>query len=73
MDHGTQGEASASTEETAMKLSAPKTVTWWVAVVIGVLGILGNLVTIPVVSGLAFWLVALAFVILAVATFMEGL
>jgi hypothetical protein len=56
-----------------MKLSAPKTVTWWVAVVIGVLGILGNLVTIPVVSGLAFWLVALAFVILAVATFMEGL
>ncbi len=56
-----------------MKLSAPKNVTWWIAVVIGLLGFIGSLVTIPVISGLSFWLVFIGFAILAVATFVEGL
>ena len=56
-----------------MKLSSPKTVTWWIAVVLGVLGILGNFVTLPFVSGLAFWFVAIGFVILALATYLKGL
>lgn len=56
-----------------MKLSAPKNITWWIAVVLGVLGFLGSLVTIPVISGLSFWLLFLGFAILAVATFVEGL
>jgi hypothetical protein len=56
-----------------MKLSSPKTVTWWIAVVLGVLGILGNFVTLPVVSGSAFWFVAAGFVILALATFLKDL
>jgi hypothetical protein len=55
-----------------MKLSAPKTITWWIAVILGVLGFLGNLVTIPVISGLSFWLLFLGFAVLAVATFVEG-
>ena len=56
-----------------MKLSAPKQITWWIAVVIGVLGILATLVTIPVLSGFAFWLVVIGFLLLAVATAIEGL
>jgi hypothetical protein len=56
-----------------MKLSAPKQVTWWVALVVGVVGILANLVTIPVLSGFAFWLVVVAFVLLILATFLQGL
>ena len=56
-----------------MKLNAPKNITWYIAVVVGVLGILGNLITIPVISGFAFWLVAIAFVLLALATFLKGL
>ena len=56
-----------------MKLSAPKQVTWWVALVVGVVGVLANLVTIPVLSGFAFWLVVVAFVLLLVATFVPGL
>jgi hypothetical protein len=56
-----------------MKLSAPKNVTWWVAVVLGVLGILGTFVTLPVVSANAFWFVAVAFVILALATYLKDL
>ena len=55
-----------------MKLSAPKNITWWIAVVLGVLGLLGNFVTIPVISGLSIWLLFLGFAVLAVATFVEG-
>ena len=55
-----------------MKLSAPKNVTWWVAVVLGVLGLLGSFMTIPVISGLSFWLLFLGFAVLAVATMIEG-
>jgi hypothetical protein len=56
-----------------MKLSAPKNVTWWIAVVLGVLGILGNFVSIPFVSDYSFWLVVVGFVLLALATYLKDL
>ena len=56
-----------------MKLNAPKNVTWWIAVVVGVLGILGKLFTIPFVSANAFWFAAVGFVLLALATYLKGL
>jgi len=51
-----------------MKFNAPKQVTWWIAVVIGVVGIIAALVAIPVLSAYAFWLVAIGFIVLALAT-----
>jgi hypothetical protein len=59
--------------EQLMKLSAPKQITFWVAVVVVVLGILGKLVTIPVITDNNFWVVVLGFVILAAGNVMEGL
>jgi len=56
-----------------MKLSAPKNITWWIAVIIGVLGILGNYTTIQFVSANAFWFVAFGFVLLALATLFKEL
>jgi len=56
-----------------MKPSAPKVVTWWVAVILGALGILASLVTVPVLSGFAFWLLAIGFLLLALATVVKGL
>ena len=56
-----------------MKLSRPKDVTWWIAVVAGVLGILGHLTKITFVSQYDFWFVAFAFVLLALATFLKNL
>jgi len=58
--------------EEKMKLNAPKQVTWWIAVVLGVLGLIGTFVAIPFVSGYAFWFVFVAFLLLALATFLEG-
>jgi hypothetical protein len=59
--------------EGKVKLSAPKQVTWWIALVVGVVGVLAHLVTIPVLSGFAFWLVVVAFALLVVATFIKDL
>ena len=56
-----------------MKLSAPKQVTFVVAVVLAVLGILATLVQIPVLSGLALWLVVIGFVVLAAGCLVTGL
>jgi hypothetical protein len=56
-----------------MKLSVPKNVTWWVAVVVGVLGFLGTLISIPFVSANAFWFVLVGFVLLALGTLLKGL
>jgi len=56
-----------------MSLSAPKQITWWVAVVLAVIGLLAQLITIPALSGIAFWILLVAFIILALGTFLEGL
>jgi hypothetical protein len=56
-----------------MRLSAPKRVTWWIAVIFGVLGLLGNYMSIQFVSSNAFMFVAIGFILLALATFFKGL
>ena len=56
-----------------MKLSAPKRVTWWIAVIIGGLGILSRFMSIPIVSGHEFTFVAIGFILLVFATLLSGL
>jgi hypothetical protein len=59
-----------------MKLNAPKMITWVVALILGVIGILihvGSVSIVAVPFGLGFWLVAVAFVLLLVATLLKGL
>ena len=60
-------------KEIIMRLSAPKQVVWWIAVILGVLGILATFISVPFVSGNAFLFVAVAFVLLALATLLKGL
>jgi len=56
-----------------MKTSAPKNITWWIALIVGALGILAELVTIPVLSGFAFWLVVIALALMLIATITKGM
>ncbi len=56
-----------------MKLSAPKMVTWWIAVVLGLLGVLGRFVpSLPLVSHY-LWFMTAGWLLFAVATMVDSL
>ncbi len=55
-----------------MKLSAPKQITFWVAVVVSLIGLIASFVAIPFLSGFALWIVVLGFVILVAGNVLEG-
>ncbi len=56
-----------------MQLSAPKIGTWIIALILGIVGIVGTLVAIPAISGFAFWLLVIGWVLLLLATLVSGL
>lgn len=56
-----------------MQTNAPKQITWFIALIIGVVGVIASLVTIPVLSGFAFWLVVIALALLLLATVVKDL
>ena len=55
-----------------MKLYKPKQVTWRIALVCGLVGIVASFVRIPVLSGWSFWLVSVAFVLLILSTVLRN-
>lgn len=54
-------------------LSAPKVTTWWIAIGLGVLGLLGYTGTIASLSEYAFWLVAAGWLLLVLANLLKDL
>ena len=57
-----------------MKLSAPKQITWIIALILGIVGILATLVTLPVITpALGFWLVVVGLALLLIAAITRGL
>lgn len=55
-----------------MKLTAPKLVTFWIAVILAIIALLGQLV-IAALAPYAFWIMLIAFVLLALGNFVAGL
>lgn len=56
-----------------MKLNRPKKVTWWIAVILGVIGLLNHLGVISIFSGYTFWFVFIGFALLVLATLFKNL
>ncbi len=56
-----------------MKFNAPKKNTWWIALIIGVVGIVSHFIAIPYVSAWNFWLTAIAFVLLLLSTSVKNI
>jgi len=56
-----------------MTPKAPKQITFWIAVVIAVVGIVLKLVDVPSLSGYPGWVVLIAFVVLASGNLVKGL
>jgi len=56
-----------------MKLNTPKVITFWVGVLFGLLGFLGFLFKIPVLSTYAFWFEFIGFLVLVLGLTIKGL
>lgn len=56
-----------------MKLTPPKIITWWIAVILGVLGLLGHFGVIAGLGAYAFWLVTIGLILLVLATLLKDL
>ncbi|MBN2200831.1 hypothetical protein JW777_02640 [bacterium] len=56
-----------------MRFSAPKKATWWIALILAALGVVGTFISIPLISGIAFWLVVAGYVLLALSTSVKNL
>jgi hypothetical protein len=56
-----------------MRLSAPKVVTFWIAVLLALIGIIAAVAPIASLAGYAFWLVVAGFVLLALGNLLENL
>jgi len=56
-----------------MNLTPPKNITFYISVVLAVLGLIGALVTIPFLSAYAFWFVFVGFVLLVLGLLLKGL
>ncbi|MEX2029643.1 MAG: hypothetical protein WD906_01550 [Anaerolineales bacterium] len=51
-----------------MKLTPPKTISWWIALILGALGLLGHFGSVAGLSQYSFWLVTAGLVLMLVAT-----
>jgi hypothetical protein len=56
-----------------MKLSRPKESTFIIAVILAVVALLGMVTKIPIATPYAFWILLIAFVLLALGNLYKGL
>jgi hypothetical protein len=58
-----------------MKLSPPKTITWWIAFICFIIGILSALkiITVYAIAPYLFWIVVVGLGLLLLATLLPGL
>jgi threonine/homoserine/homoserine lactone efflux protein len=54
-------------------MNQPKVITWWIAVILAVVGVLASLGVIPALASFGVWFVVVGFVLLALATTVKGL
>jgi hypothetical protein len=55
------------------RFSAPKNITWWIALILAVLGIIFHFVSVQPLSQFSFWFVVASVVLLLLATIFKGL
>jgi len=56
-----------------MKLTPPKVVTWWVALILGVLALLGVAGIIAALSNYAIWLALIGLALILIACLVKNL
>lgn len=56
-----------------MRLNAPTKIAWVIAVILGILGLLGWLADIPFISEYPFWFMFAGWLLLVIATWAKGI
>jgi len=56
-----------------MRLNAPKKIIWLISLLVGLLGVIFSVVTVPFLTTISFWLVVIAWLLLILATYLKGL
>lgn len=56
-----------------MKLTPPKKLTFWISIILGLVGLVAKLVAIPFLSAYAFWILFIGFLLLALGLLIKGL
>lgn len=56
-----------------MKLTPPKVITFWVSVLLGLLGLLAQAGIVAMLAPYAFWLVFIGLVVLVLGLLLKGL
>lgn len=59
-------------DKTNMKPSAPNKILWAIALIAGILGLLGHLISVNYLTEYSFMLVLVGFVLLAIGTSFKG-
>ena len=62
-----------ATRRGALRLSPPKVVTFWIAVLLALIGVIAEVAPIASLAGYALWIVVAGFVLLALGNLLEGL
>jgi hypothetical protein len=55
-----------------MKLTPPKKLTFWISVVLAVIGLVGAIISIPFLSTYAFWFLFVGYVLLVLGLLAKG-
>ncbi len=55
-----------------MKLNAPKKMVWFLSLILAIISIVAYFVVIPVITGITFWVMVAAWLLLFLATFLKG-
>lgn len=55
-----------------MRLTPPKKTTFWIAVILGGLGLVAKFVPVPFASANSFWFVVVGFVLLVLGLLVKG-
>lgn len=56
-----------------MKLTPPKVITFWISILLGVLGLVGQVSIVAALTPYAFWLAFAGLVLLVLALLVKGL
>jgi hypothetical protein len=56
-----------------LRLSAPKKVVWFIALVLGLLGVIFVFIHVKYLSDYTYWMVVIAWVLMMLATLIKGL